>query len=220
MIRAIIFDLDGVLLDSVGRDMAITIRVFNKFGYSITESDEQDIIGWHPTDRISHFAKKFNIPEEEQRFILEAEKRLYRELWYSTSKLLPDVKTTLETLKKEGFTLALATTSTRDSVTKFIQKFKLHGYFKLILTREDVSFQKPSPEIYIKARNELGYDSNEVIVVEDTEIGVRAAKSAGLTCVAVPNHYTKKQDFSKADYVLGSISELTMLDANIFYGRI
>lgn len=78
----------------------------------------------------------------------------------------------------------------------------------MVLTREDVSERKPNPEIYIKAKNELGYNLDEIIVVEDTEIGVSAAKSAGLTCVAIPNQYTKKQDFSNADYVLGSIGEL------------
>ena len=78
----------------------------------------------------------------------------------------------------------------------------------MVLTREDVSERKPNPEIYIKAKNELGYNLDEIIVVEDTEIGVSAAKSAGLTCVTIPNQYTKKQDFSNADYVLGSIGEL------------
>lgn len=211
MIKAIIFDLDGVLLDSVGRDIAITVRVFNKFGYSISQSDEQYIIGWHPADRISFFAKKFNIPEEEQRLIVADEKRLYRELWNSTSKLLPEVKETLETIKNKGLKLALATTSTSDSVSKFMQKFRLQDYFKLILTREDASQRKPNPEIYIKARNELGYNTDEIIVVEDTEIGVTAAKSAGLKCVAVPNQYTKNQDFSRADYVIKSISELSRI---------
>jgi HAD superfamily hydrolase (TIGR01509 family) len=211
MIKAIIFDLDGVLLDSVGRDIAITVRAFNKFGYSITQSDEQYIIGWHPADRISFFAKRFNIPEEEQRLIVADEKRLYRELWDATSKLLPEVKETLEAIKNKGLKLALATTSTSDSVSKFMQKFRLQGYFKLILTREDASMRKPNPEIYIKARTELGYNTDEIIVVEDTEIGVTAAKSAGLKCVAVPNQYTKNQDFSRADYVIKSISELSRI---------
>ncbi|RJS82417.1 HAD family phosphatase [Methanophagales archaeon] len=212
MIKAIIFDLDGVLLDSVERDMAITIRVFNEFGYSITRSDEEHIIGWHPADRISFFAKKFNIPEQEQRLIVEHEKRLYRELWDSTSKLLPGVKQTLDILKDKGHILAIATTSTRDSVSKFIRKFRLHGYFTLILAREDVCSRKPDPDIYIKARDKLGYSTEEIIVVEDTEIGVSAAKSAGLTCVAVPNKYTKSQDFSLADYVINSIAELTRIE--------
>lgn len=211
MIKAIIFDLDGVLLDSVGRDIAITVQVFNNFGYSITQSDEQYIIGWHPADRISVFAEKFNMSPEEQQLIVAAEKHLYRELWDSTSKLLPGVKECLDTMKTKGLTLALATTSTGESVSKFLQKFNLHGYFTLILTREDVFTRKPNPEVYTKAWNELGYKSEEMIVVEDTEIGVRAAKSAGLPCVAVPNDYTKAQDFSGADYVIKSIGELTKI---------
>lgn len=63
----------------------------------------------------------------------------------------------------------------------------------------------------IKARNELGYNPDEIIVVEDNEIGVIAAKSAGLKCVAIPNQYTKNQDFSKADCVLESIGELSKI---------
>ena len=78
----------------------------------------------------------------------------------------------------------------------------------LFLYMKDVSERKPNPEIYINAKNELGYNPDEIIVVKDTEIGVSAAKSAGLKCVAIPNQYTKKQDFSNADYVLESIGEL------------
>ncbi|MCK4399310.1 MAG: HAD-IA family hydrolase, partial [Methanophagales archaeon] len=117
----------------------------------------------------------------------------------------------LDTFKSKGIILALATPSTRDSVKRFLQKFRLEGYFKVVLTREDVSERKPNPEIYIRAKNELGYNPDEIIVVEDTEIGVIAAKSAGLNCAAIPNQYTKKQDFSKADYVLESIGELSKL---------
>lgn len=212
MLKAVIFDLDGVLSDSVGRDIAITMAAYKKFGYSILKSDEQFIIGRHPADRIAFFAEKFGIPEEKQRLIVEEEKRLYRERWDTPSKLFPDVKETLDTFKSNGIILALATTSTRDSVKRFLQKFRLEGYFKLILTREDVSERKPNPEVYIRAKNELGYNYNynpdEIIVVEDTEIGVSAAKSAGLNCVAIPNKYTKNQDFSKADYILKSIGEL------------
>jgi len=121
------------------------------------------------------------------------------------------VKETLDTFKSKGIILALATTSTRDSVKRFLQKFRLEGYFKVFLTREDVSERKPNPEIYIKAKNELSYNSNEIIVVEDTEIGVSAAKSAGLTCVAIPNKYTKNQDFSNADFALETIGELSKI---------
>ncbi len=211
MLKAVIFDLDGVLSDSVGRVIAITVAAYKKFGYSILKSDEQFIIGRHPTDRIAFFAEEFDIPEEKQRLIVEEEKRLYRELWDTTSKLFPDVKETLDTFKSKGIILALATTSTRDTVKRFLQKFRLEGYFKVVLAREDVSERKPNPEIYIKAKNELGYNLDEIIVVEDTEIGVSAAKSAGLKCVAIPNQYTKKQDFSNADYVLESIGELSKI---------
>ena len=211
MLKAVIFDLDGVLSDSVGRDIAITIRAYKKFGYPITKSAQQFIIGRHPADRIAFFAEKFDIPEKKQRLIVEEEKRLYRELWDTTSKLFPGVKETLDAVKNKGMILALATTSTRDSVKRFIQRFRLEGYFKVVLTREDVSERKPNPEIYIKAKNELGYNPDEIIVVEDTEIGVIAAKSAGLNCVAIPNQYTKNQDFSNADYVLESIGELSKI---------
>lgn len=201
--------------DSVGRDIAITIQAYKKFGYSITESAQQFVIGRHPVDRVAFFADQFDIPAEKQRLIVEEEKRLYRELRNITAKLFPNVKETLEILKNKGIILALATTSTRDSVKRFIQKFRLEGYFKVVLAREDVSERKPNPEIYIKARNELSYNYyynlDEIIVVEDTEIGVSAAKSAGLNCVAIPNQYTKKQDFSKADYVLGSIGEFSKI---------
>ena len=131
MLKAVIFDMDGVLSDSVGRDIAITVAAYKKFGYSITKSAQPLIIGRHPADRIAFFADQFDIPDEKQRLIVVEEKRLYRELWDTTSKLFPDVKETLDSFKKKGTMLALATTSTRDYVMRWIQKFHLEGYFNL-----------------------------------------------------------------------------------------
>ncbi|MBI2613966.1 MAG: HAD-IA family hydrolase, partial [Candidatus Levybacteria bacterium] len=117
-------------------------------------------------------------------------------------------KKTINYLKSKKITIVLATSSSRSAVNKFINKFHLSNAFSLIITKDDVTKRKPDPQIYNLAKEKINLKDEEILVVEDTQIGVEASKSAGLICVAIPNKYTENQDFSKVDYILGSLEEL------------
>ena len=204
MFKAVAIDLDGVLIDSEDVHIRTTQWGFQEYGYSLTEKELEYIVGRHPKEYVPYIVKKnkLNINPEDARL---AARELYDKLWDESIQLMPEAKETIDMLKEKGLTLVLATNSDSKIVEKFIEKFSLQGVFSGLVTGDEVTKRKPDPEIYLKAKEILGLPGNQILVVEDSEIGVLAAKNAGLSCVAVPNKYTKDMDFSKADYVVESL---------------
>lgn len=207
-IKAVIFDLDGVLLDSELVNIEAINLTFDQFGYVLPEYERKNIIGNNSDDSIPHIAKGMSIPREKWKKMMEQNRKNYYNLWDKLAKPMPGSKEVLEKMKEDGKILVLATNTDNAVLNRFIQKFGFDSTFSFMITFNDITRRKPDPEIYLLAKNRLGLKDNEILVVEDSSIGVKAAKAAGLVCAAVPNEYTKDQDFSKADYNLGSIREV------------
>jgi len=206
--QAIIFDMDGVLIDSEHVNIQAAVGGFQSLGYALNEEETRHVVGRHESDFVPEFAKKHDISRETQRQIVMEIDRLYGELWPKLVQLNPLAAPVLTQLKKRGLRLALATSSNRKIVDRFLLKLNIGPIFEHVLTFEDVTRRKPNPDIYIKAQQRLQLKAEQNIVVEDTNVGVRAAKSAGLRCIAIPNEHTHDQDFSMADIILDSLQEI------------
>lgn len=212
MIKAVVFDLDGVLLDSEIVNILAAVKSFKEeSAYKLSKAEQEYVVGRHPLDFVPYISARHSIPFETQKQILTLQPANYYSLWDKSVKLMPGVKYILTWLKNKGITLALATSSNEKNVYKFMKQFALENIFSLIITKEDVNERKPSPQIYILAKKKLKLPTNEILVVEDTQIGVESAKGAKLICIAIPNKYTIHQDFTKADYVLNSLKQITNL---------
>lgn len=112
-------------------------------------------------------------------------------------------------LKDDGFLIGLATNNDFKVVDFVVKKFSLNGFFDAIVCGEDVVHGKPNPEIYIKVVQKLGLKPVNCVAIEDTAVGVRSVKSAGLKCIAFPNQFTRYGSFKEADYVINSLTELS-----------
>ena len=110
--------------------------------------------------------------------------------------------------------MAVVTSSLREPFEIIHRRTDYQRFFNLVLTREDYNKSKPEPEPYLKALKLLAIDPDKVVVVEDSERGIIAAKRAGLTCWAVPNRLSAHGDFSQADKVLSDIGEVARLLLN------
>jgi HAD superfamily hydrolase (TIGR01509 family) len=104
--------------------------------------------------------------------------------------------------------IALCTSGSKNEVVCKLKKNNLGDKFDVIITKDDVLRGKPAPDIYLAAMEKLGFQGHECLAVEDTEHGLEAAKRAGAFCFAIPQEFSKGQDFSKADKVLGSLKDL------------
>jgi len=122
--------------------------------------------------------------------------------------ILPGVREWIEDSRRLGLKLGVASSSTSEWVSGHLERLGLAGYFQCLKCADHVSKTKPDPELYVCVLDALGLGANESVAVEDSPNGVRAAKAAGLFCVAVPNALTRSLDLSEADLQLMSLKDM------------
>jgi HAD superfamily hydrolase (TIGR01509 family) len=135
--------------------------------------------------------------------------------------ILPGVEDYLKAAKSLGLKIGLASSSSLDWVEKYLKQFTLFDYFDCIYTRDDVKNVKPDPELYEKALQFFNISGDEAIAFEDSPNGLRAAKTAGLCCVAIPNEITAKLDFNSENYdiMLSSMVEKDVRDLLLIFNK-
>ncbi|MBT3405963.1 HAD family phosphatase [Candidatus Woesearchaeota archaeon] len=207
MIKAVIFDLDGVLRDSEGSNLGAAALSFQNQGFNLTAEDNAFVTGRHPADYLVELVKKY--PVDVEKFNHDV-RRHFLDL-VAEAKLFPFVKEVFKLLKHYNIKIALATSSPADFVEElFLKKYDFGSVFDVVITFDDCDVRKPEPLVYDIVRKRLELEASECLVVEDTAIGVKAAKAAGMVCVAVPNEYTKDQDFTEADQVIKSLGSVSL----------
>jgi HAD superfamily hydrolase (TIGR01509 family) len=204
---AVIFDLDGVLIDSEGLQHEAYSVILERYGVrvSIAEYAEHWIAAGRGPE---HAVETYRLPlsPDEMRSLKNP---VYHEILRRKVMLMPGVIEALERLSGR-FPLAIATNSNRDDVGFVVERFGFGRFFSAIVTRDDYSGAKPEPDAFLAAAAALGVEPSACLVVEDAYKGVIAAHRAGAAVVAVPNRYTSGNDFSLASSVLVSLDELTV----------
>jgi HAD superfamily hydrolase (TIGR01509 family) len=209
-IRALVFDFDGLILDTEGPVYQSWRELFQSHGYDLTLDDWQICIGSaEGTARFfNNLADKLGNPLD-----LEAEgpKRLERELELIASQpILPGVNEYIQRASELGLRMGVASSSPCKWVLGHLQERGLRDHFECVLAADDVGITKPDPDLYLTALDCLGVSSREAIAFEDSPNGVLAAKSAGLYCVAVPNLLTRQLRIEEADMQLESLEEMSL----------
>jgi HAD superfamily hydrolase (TIGR01509 family) len=206
MTRGVIFDLDGVLIDSEGLWKRAACEVLAEFGHTVTT--EEYAANWIATgEGPEHAVVKYKLPITAQEF-RRRRKPIVEHLVATEAELMPGAIAALERLSAR-YPLALATNSPAASVGAVFNKYGLRRWFKDLLTRERYAQAKPAPDAFVAAAAALGLAPARCVVVEDAERGVLAAHRAGTKCVVVPNVWTRTHDFSLADRVLTHLDDVT-----------
>jgi HAD superfamily hydrolase (TIGR01509 family) len=207
-IKGIIFDLDGILFDSEyyqWQGWAVPLR---KYGIELTKDIYLKYAGksWKQID--PEMIKDFNLPLKEGE--LWEQKKILLEKWFNEESipLMPYSKEAVEFFcNNSRFIVALCSGADREEVMIKLDKNNFTNYFNFIVAGDDVKKSKPCPDIYLLAVEKLGLNPEECLAFEDTQYGLEAAKGAGTYCFVVPNEYSDKQDFSRADKVISSLRE-------------
>jgi len=204
---AVIFDLDGVLIDSEGLQHQAYAEVLRRFGVRI--SLDEYAAHWTATGRGPEYAvHTYRLPVEPQE--LRALKgAVYHDILRRQVTLMPGTAAALTRLRAR-FPLGLATNSNRADVAFVLEHFELWRFFGSVVTREDYALAKPEPDAYLASAVGLQVAPGDCVVVEDAYRGVLAAHRAGARPVAVPNRFTRNNDFSLALRVFASLDELTV----------
>lgn len=218
MIRAVVFDLDGLILDSETPEYLAWKQVYARHGLEFPLASWLQNIGRNdsPFDALGPFrgATGLRSPEAILDLWRECRDALVRE--YLTP--LPGVVPLLDGLRARGMRAGVASSSRVSRVRDLLGRLGLAERFDAVAGGDEVAFAKPAPDVYLLAAQRLGTPPEACLALEDSEHGVRAAKAAGMRCVAVPSALTRGLDFSAADLVVSSLTDLTF-DAIAALGR-
>lgn len=211
MIRGLIFDFDGLILETEGPIYQSWIELFREFDAELPFDIWATIIGKSSNE---HF-DPFSLLEQTLNRKLDREtlapRRTAREMELVHSQpILPGVIPALERAGELGLKLGIASSSNRKWVMGHLTRLGLAHYFDVVHTSEDVERTKPDPELYILALTSLGLKADEAIVFEDSPNGVAAAKGAGIFVVAVPNPLTRQLSIDHADLKLDALTDLSL----------
>lgn len=205
MIKSILFDMDGVLVDTDRLHCISYIETLKKFGINLTKEEYYDF--WTRRGKgIIGFIKERNILHDPEK-IREHKRKLYHTRLKKDPLIIDGVLDKLKEFSSKH-TLALVSSSYMIDMGRIMEITGLRDFFKVIISLDDVTEPKPSSEGFLLAAEKLGVKPEECAVIENAESGVIAAKNAGMFCVAIPTNETKDNNFSRADVVIKSIKEL------------
>lgn len=205
MIKALIFDFDGLILDTESSLFESWQEIFREHGLAIPLDDWAKMLGQSSDPPEAYRFLETKLDKVVDRLALR-ERRTHRELaMLQDQPTLPGVRELINEAKERDFALAVASSSEHDWVDTHLKRLDLMGYFDVVICSDDVSLTKPAPDLYIRALHDLGISSKHAIALEDSEHGVNAARAAGLVCIAVPNAITKTASFDQAQVVLNSL---------------
>lgn len=204
----IIFDMDGVLLDSEPMHQEIIYETFQLEGIPFDKAYIQTLTGMSAFpmwEKVKRDAQRSESVEELIKFHRDY---FFKRLPKVKVPLVPHVKDVLEKFKNEGKHLSLASSSGRKLIDIFTQQTNIAHYFEVIMSGDDVKYSKPNPEIFLKVAQWYGLPAGQFTVIEDSTNGVKAAKSANMKCIGFDNPLSGGQDLSQADRLIHSMQEL------------
>ena len=203
--RAVVFDLDGLLLDTETLWARSESELFRRHGHEFTHADQLAVMGTSAEFSRRYYAERLGFPANEgSQLIEEMHGYMLAELQRAVLAR-PGAVQLVERLRSQ-VALGLASNSARSLVDAALATAGLADAFEVIVTADDVSEPKPAPDIYLLACARLGVSPADALALEDSAPGIAAAKAAGLTCIAVPQF--AETDVSVADRVIDSLEEL------------
>ncbi len=212
-IEAVIFDLDGTLVDSMWMWKSIDIEYLAKFGLEMPEDLQHCIEGMSFSETAAYFKKRFELTDSLEQIKSDWNEMAWNKYQYEVP-LKEGVKEFLTYLKENNIPTGIATSNSRELVDLIIDKHHMKGYFSSIRTSCEVAKGKPSPDIYLLVAEDLGVSPQKCLVFEDVLQGVMAGKNANMKVCAVYDDYSEKDLEEKkklADYYVNSITEVLEL---------
>jgi beta-phosphoglucomutase len=210
MIRGVLFDLDGVIVDTLHYHYLAWKHMFGKYGGSpVSEHSVLLYEGMASREILPILMKEtgVTIPEAEQSAFIEEKRAYFRSIVQVTS--YPGAFETIDALRKRGFKLALVTACATKNMQHALNR-EQQAHFDFLITGDEVPRAKPFPDPYLTAARQLGLRPEECVVVENAPLGIESARNAGMCCVAIETTLGKEY-LTSADYVLEKITDLLSL---------
>ena len=208
MIQAVIFDMDGLMIDSEPFHFIAYQKVLSDFGINYSSRDNQKYIGRADIE-VSNDLVEINNLSISGAELFELKKKVYIDFLINEIRTKDGLFEILEILKEKKLTLAVASSSPIKEIKLVLDKFSISSFFNVVVSGEFVKKSKPEPDIFLLTAERLKIEPEQCLVLEDSYNGMLAAKKANMKCYVIPGNETKDINFEKADKVLSSLSEVT-----------
>lgn len=214
MIKTVIFDMDGVIVDTEPVHHYAYNQHFEQLNIEVTPEMYASFTGNSTKNIFERLKTQFNLAEEVNALV-ETKRNLFNDAFDSKKDLylLDGVEDLIKDLHDNGMQLVLASSSANVTINRIFNRFGLHKYFTHIVSGEDFPKSKPHPAIFLRAAELANTPVENCIVIEDSTNGIMAAKAAGIYCIGYDSFHSKLQDYSLADVVITDFKELS-------YGKI
>jgi putative hydrolase of the HAD superfamily len=212
-LQAVIFDFDGLIIDSESAAFDAWSAIYREHGCTLSLTEWVECVGssyaiFDPVGTLARLTRREF--DADTRAALMADKEARKVAVCNRLAPLPGVKERLEEAHDLGLGVALASSSSRQWLETHLERIGLHSSFQSISGKDDVARVKPHPDVYLHAARSLSVEPSRCLVFEDSVNGVKAAKAAGMTCIAVPGPITRGLDFGAADAVATSLADVTL----------
>jgi beta-phosphoglucomutase len=215
MAKAVIFDVDGVILDTEVLAAQASIQAIKELcGYDLAVDDFHEFQGNGVEKYLEGALAKYGVKLDDMSQLIDRRLEIVEELMKKELKAFPGVKEFIIKVQNADIKTAIASSAQHEKIT---EGFKDVGIdlepFEVVLSGDDIKNKKPAPDIYLLAAKKLNIPPNECIVIEDAIFGVQAAKAAGMVCVAVLNSFEEERLIEAgADVVVEALDELSLID--------
>ena len=211
-LKCVIFDMDGVIIDSEELHKKAYYQVFESLGLEVSNALYTSFTGSSTLNAFQKLVAHFNLNEQPEQLVLNKRKR-YVDFFETDPnlKLIDGVEELIKYFYNRGYVLVLASSSAMVNINRVFDRFNLQQYFKAKISGADLKASKPHPEIFEKAVHLGGYNKGECIVIEDSDNGIKAANDAGVFVVGYNNPVVTNQTLENADMVISDYKELIEL---------
>ena len=207
-ISAVIFDMDGLMIDSEPFHCMAFDSALKKFGSSLSkEENNANYVGIGDVAEATDLIKKRNLKISYQE-LLKLKNAEYLKIIKNNLIPMPGLLELVEYLYQKKYDMAVASGSSLDVIELVTDKFQIKDKFKVFFSSENLPAGKPNPDVFLQTAKLLNYPPANCLVLEDAPSGLQAAKSAGMKCIIVPSRETRTFDFSSADFVLNNLKEV------------
>lgn len=210
MLKAVIFDMDGVIIDSEPAHVKFEKQIFNSLGITVTEEEHMGFVG----TTSQYMWETLKVKNKLQHSLVELvnnDRQQYLEYLKSDKNevvLIDGVREFIKELHENGVKLAIASSSPLDVIKIVVDRYELGEFFDELVTGDFVKNSKPAPDIFLYAASRFCASPEECVVIEDSCNGSKAAKNAGMKCVGYKNLNSGNQDLSCADYITDSFFKI------------
>lgn len=207
MIKAVLFDMDGLLADTENLNIEVAIKICKGLGIDLTLEEQQNCVGVTSLKFYKELFEKryvnFDIQE-----VLKKHFEAYEKSLKTNLKTYPGAQTSPKKLKAQGYKLALVSGSTKSQIDIVLKRLGLKNSFDVVVSADDIIYSKPDPQGFLMAAKSLQISPQECVVLEDATTGVTAAKKAGMKVVGIVNK--GGQDLFLADIIFENLAGFTI----------